>query len=69
MEEVEETPPGYPCALDGYRVREDYSVDPYEGYFRSPFAFGFREDFGTSGERACPGVEIEGAKKAYPSAS
>ncbi len=47
----------------------DYTVDPYEGYFRSPFAFfGFRGK--TSPElpekELVLGVEIEGAKKAYP---
>lgn len=46
----------------------DYGADPYEGYFRSPFAFfGFRKTSPELPEKELVlGVEMEGAKKAYP---
>lgn len=47
----------------------DYNVDPYEGYFRSPFAFfGFRGKISPElpEKELVLGVEIEGVKKAYP---
>ncbi|MBI5467837.1 MAG: DUF3179 domain-containing protein [Deltaproteobacteria bacterium] len=46
----------------------DYTVDPYESYFRSPFAyFGLKKKPPELPEKELVlGIEMEGAKKAYP---